>query len=273
MEIHARKTWLRNLTSACNVKFFVSIFCFCLVSAKSGDGVIVTQENYQALKAIRHELTDFKGALRSWNGTRNEACSGNWQGIKCVNGQVIVIQLPFEGLGGRISEQIGQLQALRRLTIHDNLLGGPVPKSLGFLPDLKGVYLFNNRLSGSVPASIGNCPSLQYLDLSNNQLTGTIPPSLVNSTRIYRLNLSYNAISGSIPNSFTYFPSLTYLALQHNNLSGSIPFTWGLNTNDSYRLKSLTLDHNLLSGNIPSSLCKLDTLKELSLSHNQIIRI
>ncbi|KAL1808115.1 hypothetical protein ACET3Z_025105 [Daucus carota] len=171
-------------------------------TAKPGDGVITTVEDYQALKAIKRELIDSRGVLRSWSGTRNGACSG------------------------------------------------PVPNSLGFLCHLRGVYLFNNRLSGSIPASIGNSPSLQNLDLSNNLLTGTLSPNLVNSIRFYRLNLSYNAISGSIPNSFTNFPSLTFLALQHNNLSGSIPDAWGLNTNDSYQLRSLTLDHNLLSGNI-----------------------
>ncbi|WOH08077.1 hypothetical protein DCAR_0727514 [Daucus carota subsp. sativus] len=261
----------KNLTYACHVQIFVLVLFFCFVSAKPGDGVITTVEDYQALKAIKRELIDSRGVLRSWSGTRNGACSGTWQGINCVNGQVIVIQLPFKGLGGRISEQIGQLQALRWLSIHDNFLQGPVPNSLGFLCHLRGVYLFNNRLSGSIPASIGNSPSLQNLDLSNNLLTGTLSPNLVNSTRFYRLNLSYNAISGSIPNSFTNFPSLTFLALQHNNLSGSIPDAWGLNTNDSYQLRSLTLDHNLLSGNIPSSLSKLYNLKELLLSRNQIV--
>lgn len=264
-----------NICSSCPSEictvFLVLILCFCFGSGKTFDGVVVTQGDHQALKAIKHELVDFRGVLWSWNDSGNGACSGSWLGIKCVNGQVIAIQLPWKGLGGRISEKIGQLQALRRLSLHDNFLGGPVPNSLGFLPNLRGVYLFNNRLSGSVPASIGNCPSLQNLDLSNNQLTGTIPPSLVNSTRIYRLNLSYNAISGLIPNRFTYFPSLTFLALQHNNLSGSIPNTWGSNTNESYQLQSLTIDHNLVSGNIPSSLSRLSNLEELSLNHNQIV--
>lgn len=246
------------------------IFSFHFVSGKTGDGMIVIQEDYQALKAIKHELIDFKGVLRSWNDSGKGACSGGWQGIKCVNGQVIVIQLPWKGLGGRISEKIGQLQALRRLSLHDNFLGGTVPNSLGFLPNLRGVFLFNNQLSGSIPPSVANCLALQNLDLSNNKLIGTIPPSLVNSTRIYRLNLSFNAISGSIPVSFTYFPSLTYLALQHNNLSGSIPNTWGLKSNYSYQLQSLALDHNLLSGYIPSSLSNLGSLEEINLSHNQI---
>lgn len=243
-----------------------------VVSGKTGDDErIVRQEDFQALKAIKHELIDFKGILRSWNDSGYGACSGKWIGIKCVNGQVIAIQLPWKGLGGRISEKIGQLQSLRRLSLHDNFLGGTLPISLGFLPNLRGVFLFNNRLSGSIPPSFANCLALQNLDLSNNLLTGTIPTNLVNSTRIYRLNLSYNALSGSIPISFTRFASLTFLALQHNNLSGSIPNTWGLlESNYTYQLQSLVLDHNILSGNIPSSFSKLYNLQEISLTHNNI---
>ncbi|KAL0344425.1 UNVERIFIED_CONTAM: putative inactive leucine-rich repeat receptor-like protein kinase IMK2 [Sesamum radiatum] len=251
---------------------FLLLFTNCqLVSGKTWDGVVVTQSDYQALKALKHEFVDSRGILKSWNDSGVGACSG-WAGIKCVKGQVIAIQLPWKGLGGRISEKIGQLQALRRLSLHDNVLVGPVPTSLGFLPNLRGVYLFNNRLSGSIPPSIGNCLLLQTLDLSNNQLIGIIPPSLANSSRLYRLNLSYNAISGPIPVSLSNSPSLTFLALQHNNLSGSVPDTWGgsKSVDPSYQLQSLALDHNFLSGNIPASLSKLTMLEELNLSQNQI---
>ncbi|GMI71446.1 inflorescence meristem receptor-like kinase 2 [Hibiscus trionum] len=234
------------------------------------DGVIVTRADYRALRAIQHQLVDSKGFLRTWNDTGYGACSGTWAGIKCVKGQVISIQLPWRGLGGRISESIAQLRALKKLSLHDNLLGGPLPRSLGFLPYLRGVYLFNNRLSGSIPPSIGNCHSLQTLDLSNNSLTGNIPPSLANSTRLFRLNLSYNSLFGSIPVGLTRLPSLTILALQHNNLSGSVPDTWVGTGNNSYQLQVLSLDYNFLTGTIPVSLSKLSLLQQVSLSHNQI---
>ncbi|XP_031102073.1 probably inactive leucine-rich repeat receptor-like protein kinase IMK2 [Ipomoea triloba] len=254
-----------------HIVLFTVFLSFQVAWSKGWDGVVVTEADFQALSALKHELVDSRGVLRSWNDSGVGACSG-WVGIKCVNGQVIAIQLPWKGLGGRISEKIGQFQALRKLSLHDNVLVGPVPTSLGFLPNLRGVYLFNNRLSGSVPASIGRCPLLQTLDLSNNQLSGSIPPSLAQSTRLYRLNLSFNAISGSIPVSLTQSPSLIFLALHHNNLSGSVPDSWGSKVarNTSYKLQFLTLDHNLLSGKIPISLSKLSLLEQISLSHNQI---
>ncbi|RID79330.1 hypothetical protein BRARA_A02076 [Brassica rapa] len=259
--------------------FCKSIFlCLLLLSAQavagggggghSWDGIVVTQGNYQALQAIKHELIDITGVLRSWNdSSTTSVCSGGWAGIKCLRGQVVAIQLPWKGLGGTISEKIGQLQNLRKLSLHDNVIAGSVPRSLGYLKNLHGVYLFNNRLSGSVPASLGNCPLLQNLDLSNNQLSGMIPASLAESTRLYRLNLSFNLLSGPLPVMIPRSHTLTFLDLGHNNLSGSIP---DFLVNGSHPLKKLNLDHNLFSGAVPLSLCKQSMLEEVSLSHNQL---
>ncbi|KAL2484899.1 inactive leucine-rich repeat receptor-like protein kinase IMK2 [Abeliophyllum distichum] len=254
-------SWRRTHNFFC--VFLLMFFSFGLVSGKKWDGVVVTQADYQALRALKHEFVDLRGVLRSWNDSGIGACSGGWIGIKCVNGQVIAIQLPWKGFSGRISEKIGQLRALRKISLHDNVLAGPVPTSLGFLPNLRGVYLFNNRLSGLIPPSIGNCPLLQTLDISNNQLTGMIPPSLANSTRLYRLNLSFNSISGPIPLSLSQIPSLIFLALQHNNLSGSIPDTWGF-------LEEINLSHNQIDGAIPNEFGSLSSLVTLNLGNNQL---
>ncbi|TKY56912.1 leucine-rich repeat receptor protein kinase IMK3 [Spatholobus suberectus] len=240
--------------------FFRLFFClwFLLVPVlgeERWDGVVVTQSNFLALQAFKQELVDPKGFLRSWNDSGYGACSGGWVGIKCAQGQVIVIQLPWKGLKGHITERIGQLGGLRKLSLHDNQIGGSIPSALGLLLYLRGVQLFNNRFTGSIPPSLGSCPLLQSLDLSNNLLTGTIPMSLGNATKLYWLNLSFNSFSGPIPTSLTRLTSLTYLSLQHNNLSGSIPNTWG--------------DHNFFTGSIPASLGSLSELTEITLSHNQ----
>ncbi|EOA23516.1 hypothetical protein CARUB_v10016709mg [Capsella rubella] len=236
-------------------------------SSQAWDGVVITQADYQGLQAVKQELIDPRGFLRSWNGSGFSACSGGWSGIKCAQGQVIVIQLPWKSLGGRISEKIGQLQALRKLSLHDNNLGGSIPMSLGLIPNLRGVQLFNNRLTGSIPASLGVSRFLQMLDLSNNLLSEIIPPNLADSSKLLRLNLSFNSLSGQIPVSLSRSPSLQFLALDHNNLSGPILDTWG---SKSLSLRVLSLGHNTLSGPFPFSLCNLTQLQELSFSHNRI---
>ncbi|OAY38347.1 probable leucine-rich repeat receptor-like protein kinase IMK3 isoform X2 [Manihot esculenta] len=242
------------------------IFLIQPVASQDWDGVVVTQADFQALQAFKAELVDTKGFLKSWNDSGYGACSGGWIGIKCAQGQVIVIQLPWKGLGGRITDKIGQLQALRKLSLHDNLIGGSIPKTLGLIPSLRGVQLFNNRLSGSIPSSLGSCPLLQTLDLSNNSLTGTIPESLANSSKIFRLNLSYNSLSGSIPLNLTRSFSLIFLDLQYNNLSGTIPASLGKLS----ELQEISLAHNQISGAIPVEIGGLSRLRTLDISNNAI---
>ncbi|KAL8152356.1 hypothetical protein V2J09_010116, partial [Rumex salicifolius] len=241
---------------------------------QTGDGVIVSHSDFQALLAFKREADPRGVSLRSWNGTRNGACSGDWTGVKCVKGHVVALQLPFKGLGGVITAQIGLLRGLRRLSLHDNFITGTIPSSIGLLPSLRGLHLFNNRLSGLIPLSIGRSFSLQNVDLSNNFLTGSIPPIFGNATRLYRMNLSFNSLSGSIPNGLYLSPSLAFLSLEHNNLSGLIADTWGREQKGSRniisKLQVLNLDYNLFSGNIPHSLSNLGSLQVLSLSHNRL---
>ncbi|KAL8534430.1 hypothetical protein ACS0TY_010443 [Phlomoides rotata] len=129
------------------------------------------------------------------------------------------VQLSWKGLGGRISEKIGQQQALRRLSLHDNELVGAVPTSLGFLRNLRGVYLFNNRLSGSIPAAIDSTEKLQnliVLNVSSNRFKGQIPDTVGNITSVTNLDLSENHTIGEIPTSLsfpiyqTFLPSISF---------------------------------------------------------------
>ncbi|KAI3817848.1 hypothetical protein L1987_11647 [Smallanthus sonchifolius] len=241
-----------------------------VVSSQSWDGIIVTESDFQALQSFKLGLTDPNGFLKSWNDSGYGACSGGWEGIKCAQGQVIVIQLPWRGLGGQITSKIGQFQALRKLSLHDNAIGGSIPRELGFLPNLRGLQLYNNKFTGSIPPTLGSCKFLQDLDFGNNSLVGGIPDSLGNCTMLSNINLSLNSLSNSIPVSLTQSNSLMFLSLQYNNFSGVIPDSWGGGVNGGKPLvKSLTFDHNFFTGRIPVSLSKLTDLEEISFSHNQ----
>ncbi|XP_076928903.1 putative leucine-rich repeat receptor-like protein kinase IMK3 [Bidens hawaiensis] len=241
-----------------------------VVSSQSWDGIIVTQSDFKALQSFKLGLTDPNGFLKSWNDSGYGACSGGWEGIKCAQGQVIVIQLPWRGLGGQITSKIGQFQALRKLSLHDNGIGGSIPKELGFLPNLRGLQLYNNKFTGLIPATLGSCKLLQDLDFSNNSLVGGIPESLGNCTLLSNINLSLNSLSNSIPVSLTQSSSLMFLSLQYNIFSGVIPDSWGGGVNGTKPLvKGLTFDHNFFTGRIPVSLTKLTDLELISFSHNQ----
>ncbi|KAF7014349.1 hypothetical protein CFC21_028353 [Triticum aestivum] len=250
----------------------------------AGDGVVISEADRQGLQAIKGDLSDPRGFLRSWNATGlGGACSGAWTGIKCVNGNVVAITLPWRGLAGTLSARgLGQLTQLRRLSLHDNAIAGAVPSSLGFLPDLRGLYLFNNRFSGAVPPEIGRCLALQSFDASSNLLTGVLPASIANSTKLIRLNLSRNAISGEVPAEVVGSSSLLFLDLSYNKLSGRIPDSFGGGSKapssssrkeavtGSYQLVFLGLAHNSLDGPVPESLAGLSKLQELDLAGNNL---
>lgn len=252
----------------------------------TGDGVIISEADYQGLQAIKHSLTDPLNVLQSWNATGlNGACSGLWAGIKCVNGSVVAISLPWRSLSGTLSARgLGQLVALRRLSLHDNAIAGQIPTSLGFLPDLRGLYLFHNRFSGAVPVELGRCLLLQSFDASSNLLTGGVPAAIANSTKLIRLNLSRNALSGEIPAEVAASSSLLFLDLSWNKLSGAIPdaFADSSSTSSSdrkelaiagsgnHQLVFLDLSHNAVSGPLPESLAGLPKLQTLDLSANKL---
>ncbi|XP_020148275.1 probable leucine-rich repeat receptor-like protein kinase IMK3 [Aegilops tauschii subsp. strangulata] len=233
-------------------------------ASSSWDGVMIAQADLQGLQAIRQALVDPRGFLRGWNGTGLGACSGEWAGVKCARGKVVALQLPFKALAGALSDKVGQLTALRKLSMHDNALGGQVPAAIGFLRDLRGLYLFNNRFAGAVPPALGGCAFLQTLDLSGNSLSGTIPSSLANATRLYRLDLAHNNLSGAVPASLTSLRFLESLSLNNNNLSGEMPSTIG----NLRMLRDLSLSSNLISGSIPDGIGNLSRLQFLDLSDN-----
>ncbi|KAF5805637.1 putative protein kinase RLK-Pelle-LRR-III family [Helianthus annuus] len=241
------------------------ILCYpYVVSSGYWDGVTVTKSDFEALKSFKQELTDPHGFLKSWNDSGYGACSGGWVGIKCVQGQVIVIQLPWRGLGGQLTSKVGQLQALRKLSLHDNAIGGSVPKELGFLLNLRGIQLFNNKFTGSIPPTLGSCTLLQSVDFSYNMFDDEIPTEFGNLVMLKSLDLSYNFINGGMPNSFSNLSSLTWLSLAHNNLNGQIPvFLGGL-----VNLLFFNVSYNNLSGRVPvrlasrfDSSCFVDNLE------------
>ncbi|KAJ0087626.1 hypothetical protein Patl1_31433 [Pistacia atlantica] len=243
--------------------------------SRSWDGVIVTQADFQSLQAIKHELIDFTGVLRSWNGSGSGACSGGWTGIKCVKGQVIAIQLPFKGLGGRISEKIVRLTRLPSLTIlalqHNNI-SGSIPDNWGVLAgnssyQLQFLNLDDNLISGTIPVSLGKLGLLQEISLSHNKIVGPIPDELGKISRLQKIDLSYNAINGSFPDTFTNLTSLVSLNLENNRLGNQMPDGMEKLQN----LAQLNLKNNQLEGHIPESLGNISGISQLDLSENNFI--
>ncbi|KAF3579182.1 hypothetical protein DY000_02035328 [Brassica cretica] len=81
----------------------------------------------------------------------------NWKGVTCDSQTKRVIAL------GPLPPELGKLDQLRILMLHNNALYGSIPAALRNCTALEGIYLQNNYLSGTIPSEMGNLSALKDL--------------------------------------------------------------------------------------------------------------
>ncbi|GLJ09759.1 hypothetical protein SUGI_0115400 [Cryptomeria japonica] len=174
---------------------------------------------------------------------------------------------------GRIPVSLFNCSQLQFLVLPNNQLSGIVPTELGNLRALRALSLWSNQfVSGSTTSlpfltALINCSFLTQIDCDDNHFTGLIPSSVGHlSTHLEILNLGYNRIRREFPPQIGYLTNLTLLSLNINLLTGVIPSAIG----KLQRLERLFLGFNNSQGNIPTEIGQLKNLGVLSLSHNNI---
>ena len=246
---------------------------------------------------------------RYQTGWNSQNLLGQWHGVDTdEQGQVISLDLGYNGLSGTLPAELGELDYLQSLNLQNNDLTGSIPEELGSVPSLIRLQLGGNRLTGEIPATLGSLVNLTHLNLSGNRLgfppgsghptghtfSGEIPTALAELNNLRVLDLSENHFTGRVPVAFGGFGdlvNLTHLNLSGNQLTGSIPFQLSnlrsllhldLSANrlsgeipyqlgDLTRLEALDLSNNNLNSAIPLELVvKLDSLHRLNLSHNRL---
>ncbi|XP_027067036.1 LRR receptor-like serine/threonine-protein kinase FEI 1 isoform X2 [Coffea arabica] len=132
----------------------------------------------QALVNFRTAILSSDGVIQQWRPEDPDPCG--WKGVKCdpKSKRVISLSLPGHKLSGSISPDIGKLDQLQFLALHDNNFYGTIPSDIGNCTYLGSLFLQGNYLSGLIPSELGNISELENLDLSSNSLSGSIPPSL-----------------------------------------------------------------------------------------------
>ncbi|XP_015689819.2 probable inactive receptor kinase At1g48480 [Oryza brachyantha] len=195
----------------------VALAVLVLLSAVPGYFSDDLNTDAQALQALRSAVG--KSALPSWNSS-TPTC--NWQGVTCENGRVTELRLPGAGLMGTLpSNVLGNLSALRTLSLRYNALTGPIPDDLSRLPELRAIYFQHNSFSGEVPASVFTLKNLVRLDLAGNKFSGEISPDFNKLNRLGTLFLDGNSFTGEIPK--LDLPTLSQFNVSYNKLNGSIP--------------------------------------------------
>lgn len=162
---------------------------------------------------------------------------------------------------------LGSLTTLEHLSLDSNpSLSGEIPPSIGNLTALKVLTLSQNNLTGYLPSEIGELSSLQQLDLSHNRLSGEIPQKIGELERLTILDLSWNGLRGLLPSSMGELQFIQKIDLSFNRLEGRVPQDVG----KLGKLVLLDLSHNLINGPIPEALSSSNQLEYLIFDQNSI---
>ncbi|KAG8089778.1 hypothetical protein GUJ93_ZPchr0011g27997 [Zizania palustris] len=160
------------------------------------------------------------------------------------------------------------LTSLQYLSMDDlPLESWPVPEAISGCSSLDTFSASNASITGDFPVVLANLASLRNLRLSYNNLTGVLPSGLSELIAIESLQLnnqrSERKLSGPI-DVIASLKSLKLLWIQSNEFTGPIPDLSDL------QLESFNVRDNMLTGVVPASLTKLASLKNVSLSNNNL---
>lgn len=220
------------------------------------DNVATNNADKQALLAL-YKATDGRhwNNNTGWKNGQSDPCTDGWFGIYCENGYVTYIGLTYNGLYGKLPNEIGQLSKLNYFYLYSNDLSGPIPSVLWGMKTLVYIDLNDNELSGELPSEI-NLPNLEVCNLYANHLTGPLPTTW-NTPNLTNLSLAQNEFTGPLPSALGDLTLLEEIVLSRNNLSGEYPASMGqLN-----KLSVLWLFDNYLKGPFPSSWSSLTNLE------------
>lgn len=190
----------------------------------------VNLEGSALLKFQSRVEEDPRGAMAGWSPRDCNPCS--WNGVRCVDGRVVMLNLKDHSLRGTLGPELGTLSHLKALVLSNNLFSGLIPKELSALAMLEILDLSNNNLSGEVPQEIAEMRSLKQLFLSNNSFQrslirysyGNIDQE--NDYEAYK-NLGRGNMNQRAENGFGSGSSSQENKKDSNNLSAQLPSQYG----------------------------------------------
>lgn len=116
----------------------------------------------------------------------------------------------------------------------------------------------------NLPLSLSGSLNLSDFSASNASIIGVIPHGFASLSRLANLTLSHNNLTGRIDIVGT-LPLLVLVQLRSNQFTGPIPDLSKLSS-----LQTFDVANNYLTGIIPQSLTSLKTLRNVSLSNNNL---
>jgi hypothetical protein len=134
-----------------------------IYSAQIAEGIKSFFSPGEALLSFRNGVLASDGVIGLWRPEDPDPC--NWKGVTCdaKTKRVIALSLTYHKLRGPLPPELGKLDQLRLLMLHNNALYQSIPASLGNCTALEGIYLQNNYITGTIPSEIGNLSGLKNL--------------------------------------------------------------------------------------------------------------
>ncbi|XP_010462222.1 PREDICTED: receptor-like protein 12 [Camelina sativa] len=193
----------------------------------------------------------------------NENLRGNLP-VFGENNSLIVLSTKMTAFSGPIPDSISSLKHLTFLSLSFSQFSGKIPFSLGNLSHLSILGLSYNNFVGEIPSSIGNLKQLTVFAVENNKLSGNLPSSICNLKQLTVFDVSSNKLNGNLPVSILNLTQLRELGLSSNQFTGFLP----PNISQFSKLESFSGGDNSFTGAILSSLLKIPSLTQISLSYN-----
>ncbi|GAB4847861.1 hypothetical protein Ancab_026921 [Ancistrocladus abbreviatus] len=246
-----------NTTNNKMVPFFVLTLMFCLLNTSSSSTLIT---DFHALLALKQGFELSNPVLGNWD-TSNSSSICSWDGIKCLKGRVISLDLTDLNLCGSVSPAIAQLDALVHLSLAGNNFTGSI--EIANLSSLEFLNISNNQFNGGLDWNYSSLANLEVFDAYNNNFSALLPLGILTLRKLKYLDLGGNYFQGEIPPGYGGLSALEYLSLAGNDLRGRIPPELGNLTH----LRQLYLGYyNVFEGGIPRELGNLVNLVHLDLS-------
>ncbi|KAM2060532.1 hypothetical protein ACFX1T_045713 [Malus domestica] len=177
------------------------------------------------------------------------------------------LYLSFNNLSGLVEvDQLYKLKFLKELGLSYNKLSLNFKTNMSTaFPKLQVLKLVSCNLT-KFPEFLHDQYELIILHLSYNNIRGQIPRWFWNATRetMMDLNLANNFLTGFEQDPGTFpWQNIMYLSLHFNRLQGSLPIP-------PQSIIVYNVANNGYSGEISPSFCKLNDLKTLDLSNNNL---
>ncbi|XP_015867558.3 receptor-like protein EIX2 [Ziziphus jujuba] len=185
------------------------------------------------------------------------------------------LKLSHNAISGEITDFVNKLSAcsnysLETLDLRFNAFMGNLPETLGYIKSLKVLQLQNNSFQGKIPESIGNLSSLEQVSLRNNRIS-FIPKSLGQLCKLVVLDISNNPWEGVITEAhLVNLSSLEEFSIGNESHNISMVFSISSNWIPSFNLRQLDIQSCQLGPKFPTWLQNQNQLNILELKNASI---